>query len=132
MDDVALVGFGSHRGDVVAADRWGANLETMPVPPAREGSYEHVFHEAGQRENEGGDWLLFSDDLGDEAPLAEPRGHRAIGVVYDPAHESGNYVPTVLPERYDAFVHVDETAALHPVSTHEDREKLPDLYPWGL
>ena len=37
------------------------------------------------------------------AGLAE-RGHRAIGVVYDPeAERYGNYVPTVLPLRYAAF-----------------------------
>ena len=41
--------------------------------------------------------------------VAERRGHRAIGVVYDLAYEGGNYVPTVLPDRYDAFVHADET-----------------------
>src|SRR5256885_12281581 len=32
--------------------------------------------------------------------LCARRGHRAIGVVYDPERERyGNYVPTILPER---------------------------------
>lgn len=38
-----------------------------------------------------------------------------IDVVYDPARERGDYVSTDLPVRYDAFVCVDETEALHPL-----------------
>jgi erythromycin esterase-like protein len=125
--DVALVGTGSHRGSVVAADSWGARLEEMTVPPAQEGSYEHVFQRAGGR-----DRLLVTEDLADDSPLARPRGHRAIGVVYHPAREAGNYVPTVMPDRYDAFVYLDETDALHPLDVHLNREAVPDLYPWGF
>lgn len=64
--------------------------------------------------------------------LVEPRDHRAIGVVYRPANESGNYVPTVMPDRYDAVVHIDETEALHPIALHPDRERVPELYPSGF
>ena len=35
--DVVLVGFGTHRGTVIAADEWGAPMERMRVPPARAG-----------------------------------------------------------------------------------------------
>ncbi|WP_132061248.1 erythromycin esterase family protein [Halorussus amylolyticus] len=125
--DVSLVGFGSHRGSVIAADSWNAPMAELPVPPAQAGSYEHAFHRAGDR-----DWLLQMDDLDAETALAEPRGHRAIGVVYHPQRESGNYVPTVLPQRYDAFLHIDETQALHPLDVHVDRQAVPELYPWGL
>ena len=126
-DDVAVVGFGTHRGDVVAADSWGATPQAMRVPGAKDGSYEDVFHAAG-----GEDRLLFTDRIDDGDALAAPRGNRAIGVVYHPARESGNYVPTDLRERYDAFVHVDETGALHAVDAHPDRERVPELYPYGL
>ena len=126
-DGTALVGMGSYRGSVVAADAWGARMEGMPVPPAQEGSHEHAFHRAGEQ-----DWLLLTDDLEGGTPLARPRGHRAIGVVYHPHLDAGNYVPTVLPDRYDAFVHVDETMALHPLHIHPDREAVPELYPWGF
>ena len=34
---VVLVGFGSHRGSVIAGDEWGAPMRRMPVPPARGG-----------------------------------------------------------------------------------------------
>jgi erythromycin esterase-like protein len=43
-------------------------------------------------------------------------GHRAIGVVYDPEIEQyGNYVPSRLSKRYDAFIYVEETHALSPL-----------------
>src|SRR5439155_12895108 len=48
-EEVVLVGFGSHRGSVIAADEWEAPMETMPVPPAEAGSWEEVLHEAGER-----------------------------------------------------------------------------------
>jgi erythromycin esterase-like protein len=44
------------------------------------------------------------------------RGHRAIGAVYRPANESGNYVPTDLPHRYDAFLFINQTRALQPLA----------------
>ena len=44
-DAVALVGFGSYRGNVIAAPRWGSPAEAMVVPPAREGSVERRLHE---------------------------------------------------------------------------------------
>jgi len=125
--ETALIGMGSYRGSVIAAESWEARMEEMTVPPAQEGSYEHVFHRAGDR-----DRILLTEDLDDGAALADPRGHRAIGVVYHPHREAGNYVPTILPERYDAFLHLDETTALHPLYVHVDREEVPDLYPWGL
>jgi len=127
IDDVELVGFGSTRGEVIASDEWGAEMQTMDIPRAKSNSYEDVFNRA-RPENA----LLFSEALPDQDPLETPRGHRAVGVVYHPHHESGNYVPTVLPDRYDAFVHIDETTALHPIELHPDRKRVPELYPYGL
>jgi erythromycin esterase-like protein len=130
-DDVVIVGFGTHRGTVIAGDEWGAPMRRMRVPPAREGSFEDVVHAAGQ----GDTMLLFNghDDGGIEG-LAAPIGHRAIGVVYDPRNEHwGNYVPTIVPRRYDAFLHIDESAgvdALHlPVLV--DGEP-PETFPSGV
>ncbi|MGM0716651.1 MAG: erythromycin esterase family protein [Halobacteriota archaeon] len=125
--DSALIGMGSYRGSVIAASSWGSPMEEMTVPPAQKGSYEHVFHRARQQGQ-----LLITEDLPDDPALAQPRGNRAIGVVYHPCRESGNYVPTNLPERYDVFVHLDETRPLRPLELHADRDALPDLYPWGL
>ena len=80
-DGVVLVGFGTHRGTVIAADEWGAPMERMRVPVARRGSFEDALFDAGV-----GDSLLIFDgsDDGGVRGLDEPIGHRAIGVVYDP------------------------------------------------
>jgi erythromycin esterase len=61
----------------------------------------------------------------------EPRGHRAIGVVCDPAYEAfGNYVPTILPRRYDAYLFIDETEALHPLHLWPVEETaVPETFP---
>ena len=125
-DEVAVVGFGTHRGTVVAGDSWDAPMERMTVPEAREGSYGDAFHRARAR-----DQVLLPGDA-DAPALSERRGHRAIGVVYHPSRELGNYVPTSFSERYDAFVHVDESSALHPLHAESDGREPPEAYPWGV
>ena len=127
-EDVVLVGFGSYRGSVIAGARWGAPMQRMTVPPAREGSWEDLLHAASE-----GDRLLIFSGAQEEDGLLEPRAHRAIGVVYDPARERhGNYVPTVLPHRYDAFVYLDQSQALRPFGRRprEDGEP-PETFPSG-
>ena len=100
----------------------------MRVPPAREGSWEDVLHAAG-----GSDKLLLLDEVRDAEDFLTERGHRAIGVVYHPEYEHlGNYVPTVLPHRYDALCYVDESHALHPLHLHAAMEKIPETYPFGV
>jgi erythromycin esterase-like protein len=105
-------------------------MERMPVPEAREGSFEELAH----RSDAGDAFLLFSEDLEKNPELELPLGHRAIGVVYRPGGERwGNYVPTIVPHRYDAMIHIDETTAvdpLHmPVAVSADE---PETYPSGM
>jgi erythromycin esterase len=58
--------------------------------------------------------------------------HRAIGVVYHPEQEKrGNYVPSVLSSRYDAFIYIDETTALHPLHIRPDGSQIPETYPFA-
>ncbi|HEX5725404.1 MAG TPA: erythromycin esterase family protein [Longimicrobiaceae bacterium] len=127
--ETVIVGFSSYAGSVVAGEEWGAPMERMTVPEAREGSWEAVFHAAGAE-----DKLLLLDAL-DEVPGAlDARGHRAIGVVYDPRRERhGNYVPTVLPYRYDAMLYIDRSHALRPLhlEPHADGEP-PETFPSGM
>jgi erythromycin esterase len=128
-EGVVLVGFSSHRGTVIAGSEWGAPMEQMRVPPARAGSWEDALHEAGRQDR----LLLFAHaDLDDEFLIR--RGHRAIGVVYHPAYEHyGNYVPTVLPERYDALIHIDQSRALEPLHLKASFEhEVPETFPSGL
>jgi erythromycin esterase-like protein len=109
-DDIFIVGFGTHRGTVIAADEWGVNFERMIVPPAQAGSWEDLMHKAGPHDK----LLIFTEK---NRPIFNRRiGHRAIGVVYNPMHEQyGNYVPSVLSKRYDAFVYLNSTQALSPL-----------------
>jgi erythromycin esterase-like protein len=124
-----LVGFGTHRGSVIAGEEWGAPWQEMRVPEARPESWEDVMHRASPEDK----LMIFGRPASGE--MSGWRGHRAIGVVYRPRYERyGNYVPTVLPERYDAFLYIDETRAVRPLfeaGREEYEEEVPETYPTG-
>jgi erythromycin esterase-like protein len=128
-DGVFVVGFSSYRGSVIAGDEWDAAAEKMAVPPGRPGSWEEILHRAL-----GGDHVITMAPLRGDSELLIPRGHRAIGVVYHPERERfGNYVPTVLPRRYDALIFLEETRALSPLFVHQRHdEEVPETYPSGV
>ncbi len=106
MEDVYIVGFGTHRGYARAGRRWGFPGEEMSVPPGREGSVEDLFHRVS--------YPVFLINIGETSieELRKPLMHRAIGVIYNPLRETGNYVPTILPLRYDSFIFIEETRAI--------------------
>ena len=79
--------------------------------------------------------LLLDDGARTNPAFLAPRGHRAVGVVYRPSNERyGNYVPTVLPLRYDAFLYFDETHALSPLHQVKARPEgdVPETFPSGV
>jgi erythromycin esterase-like protein len=122
-----LVGFSTYCGSVVAGRGWDAPMQAMRVPPGRPGSWEDVLHRAG-----ASDKLLMLGDLAPTEELLEPRGQRAIGVVYHPEYEHlGNYVETVLSRRYDALLYIDETSALRPLlrTVSPRRGEVDDTFP---
>ncbi len=125
------VGFGSHRGTVTAAHAWDGEPKFMRVPPAREGSYEHAFVRIGPPNF----YLPLARIGANDAAggwLRETRGERAIGVVYDPAREHfGNYVPTRLADRYDAYLFFDSTFAVEPLDPGMHGPGI-EGYPTGL
>jgi erythromycin esterase-like protein len=123
-EGVFRVGFGSYEGTVLAAYHWGDEVKKMKVPKAKPGSWEHLLHEAGD-----GNKLLFSKEIKN---FRTPVGHRAIGVVYDPDYEYGNYVPSIIPSRYEAFAFLDRTRALHSLHVEPDGLQMPETYPWGV
>jgi erythromycin esterase len=128
-DRVLLVGFGSHRGTVVAGPQWGAPMRVMAVPPARPGSIEDVLHaEAPPRA------MFVFPPLGERPDLLiDEIQHRAIGVVYRPERDAwSNYVPSVLGDRYDAFLWIDETTALRPLHPVHIDTREPETYPSGV
>ncbi|HET8989000.1 MAG TPA: erythromycin esterase family protein, partial [Humibacillus sp.] len=118
---VALVGFASHRGSVLAASSWGAPEEAFTMPEAQSGTLEALLHETLGRPAV----LVFPDDRSGPF-LSAWLGHRAIGVVYNPHHETGNYVPTRIGGRYDALIWLERTTALRPLH-HEARPLEPEL-----
>jgi erythromycin esterase len=142
-EHVVLIGFGTHRGSVIASPHWGGPVREMPVPPAPPDTLEGLLHEA----TGGTDAAFILTDHPSPAPGKTAPGsarsvgvgwphtrhrHRAIGVVYNPDDERrGNYVPTVLGARYDAFLFCDQTTALRPLHPIEPPDLEPETYPTG-
>ena len=125
---VSLVGFSTYKGNVIASVAWDEPMERMPAPKALPGSWDALLHESSPNDK----LLLFnSGNIPEE--LFTVKGQRAIGVVYVPEHEFGNYVPTVLPRRYDGLLFFDTTHAVSPLHIKEARdEDFPETYPWAV
>lgn len=129
QDKVKKVGFGTYKGSVVAGRNWGDIMRIMHVPKAIENSWEALLHESGN----GRDLVLSLEARKKDPLFRYPFLHRAIGVVYHPEYERfGNYVPSRMPFRYDEFIHIDQTEALHPVHMEPDGHQIPETYPWGF
>ncbi|GII21469.1 erythromycin esterase family protein [Planosporangium mesophilum] len=129
-DNVVLVGFGTHRGTVMAGSEWGAPMEVMRVPTARPGSLEDALHaDAPPRAQ-----FVFPPAGGDRPGLlTDWLDHRAIGVVYRPDREHwGNYVPTKLGDRYDAFCWFEQSRAVRPLHVYRVSTEEPETYPVGV
>ena len=107
---------------VARAVLFGAD-DLIPKPV----NIEYLLHQ----ESPDNRYLLFhSGDLQRKYETRIP--HRAIGVVYDPERErQGNYVPSLLAQRYDALIYLDRTNALHPLHLKPHDEKVPETYPFG-
>ncbi|WP_391207134.1 erythromycin esterase family protein [Psychrobacillus sp. L4] len=111
-EDVFAVGFGTYKGTVIAANEWGLPYKQINVPPAQKGSWEDELHKSGVFDK----LLIFNE--GNRSLFNNRIGHRAIGVVYNPDFEAyGNYVPSKMSNRYDAFIYIDQTKALTPLGT---------------
>ncbi|WP_338472967.1 erythromycin esterase family protein [Niallia sp. XMNu-256] len=109
-DEIYAIGFGTYQGTVIAAKKWGDPPEVMPVPKGKAESWEEALHHTGL----GDQYVIFTEE--NRGAFQDTIGHRAIGVVYHPDYEQyGNYVPSRLSERYNAFIHVDKTKALSPL-----------------
>lgn len=124
--DTVLVGFGSYAGTVMAGEEWGAPMEAMKMPEARSGSWEEHLHS----ESADARMLIFDRD---EEIKEKQVPHRAIGVVYNPKMERhSNYVPSVINRRYDAFIYIDQTKALHAMHLKPDGHMVPETYPFNF
>lgn len=127
-DGVYSVGFGSYKGSVIAGKEWGDIMRVMKVPEAVPDSWEFILHQLGAKNR-----IVFMNDELKKKIGKKEFGHRAIGVVYRPQYEHlGNYVPSFMPHRYDAFVYLDETTALHPLHINPSGIQVPETFPFGL
>ncbi|NNM71407.1 erythromycin esterase family protein [Enterovirga aerilata] len=127
-DGAVLIGFGTDRGTVAAADDWDEPMRVKNVLPARADSHERVFREAGLPAALT-DWR---QDAELRQTLSASRLERAIGVVYRPQSElASHYFEAVLPEQFDAFVWFEKTKAVTPLPVAPQRGG-GDLYPFGL
>ena len=123
--DAVLVGFGCYSGKVMAGRAWGAEMEEMNVPVARKSSVETLLHGEGSQNR-----LLIFDRENEKERFRKTLPHRAIGVVYHPEAEYHNYVPSQLNGRYDAFIYLDETKAVHALHFKPDSHLVPETYPF--
>ena len=126
--NTVLVGFGSYEGSVIAGSRWGAPMQEMDVPEAISGSFEYRLHEYDDRDK----LLIFDEHPRITNTFSDKIGHRAIGVVYNPEREKGNYVPSEMTERYDAFIYIDRTQGLHPLKFKPKGKFTPETFPFGI
>lgn len=127
-EGVVLVGFGSYEGSVIAGEFWGGGMKQMELPKAIEGSLERMLHKWGAKNKQ----LIFEEDSPLQEIFRQRMGHRAVGVVYDPHRERGNYVSSDVSRRYDAFLYIDQTKALHPMHIEPHGTELPETYPFGI
>ncbi|MBE0446963.1 MAG: erythromycin esterase family protein [Actinobacteria bacterium] len=125
VGETYLIGFGSYQGSMIAAEDWGAAAREMTLPPAIYGSWEYVFHGFNQKDR----MVLFPINKEGAQFFSESRGHRSVGVIYDPSAEFGSYVPTILSDRYDAFLYIDGTSALHPLHLKPEIKGPPETFP---
>lgn len=127
-DGVFSVGFGSYKGHVVAGHEWGDVMRVLNVPAAKAGSWEFVLNQLDQK-----DRIVFMTDEMKSLLGNKFFDHRAIGVVYRPEFEHlGNYVPSIMPHRYNAFIYLDQTTALHPLHIKPDGGQMPETFPFGM
>ena len=129
-NDSFSIGFTTYAGTVTAAHDWGDAAEVMQVRRALPGSYEALFHSVGHP--------AFSLPLRSGAHLAglrQEKLERAIGVIYRPETERvSHYFDAVLPDQFDAILHIDRTRALRPLEQHADApvEEVPETFPSGV
>jgi protein-L-isoaspartate(D-aspartate) O-methyltransferase len=129
-DGAYLLGFGTDRGTVAAADNWDQPMKVKEVRPSHPESYEYQC-----RESAVPSFLLplaKGRDANLRKLLMEPRLERAIGVVYRPQTElASHYFQAVLPQQFDEYCWFERTNAVRPLDTTRI-PGMPETYPFGL
>lgn len=119
----------THAGDARGTDMpaMSAPMRAMPIPSPRSDSLEALLTETALACA-----LFVFADQPDADWLTSQRGHRAIGVVYDPDRDRRNCVPTRLAERYDALCWITRTSAPQPLHLEAARRGELEALPSGV
>ncbi|WP_372618109.1 erythromycin esterase family protein [Falsiroseomonas sp.] len=129
-EEAALIGFGTDRGTVAAAQDWGGAMEVMRVRAVRRDSHEALFRAGAPARSLTPLAGPHAGELRDA--LSTPRLERAIGVIYRPETErQSHYFEAVLPEQFDAFVWFEETTAVTPLCGAGAKGE-PETFPFGV
>ncbi len=126
--ETALIGFGTHDGQVAAASDWDGEMEIKDIAPSSIDSYERLCHDS----RKPGFLLDFERDQALHDRLVEQRLERFIGVIYRPETErTSHYMFASLPQQYDAFVWFDHTHPVKPLTGAPKPEGTPETFPFG-
>ena len=120
-EEVFITGFGSYAGTVLCGSTWGDTLRRVALPPARPGSWEDQLHR-----QYGADRLILCRPFRDRPGLNGTYPTRAVGVVYVPASDAySSYTPSIMARRFDAYIYLDKTEALHPLPSRNIMPEAP-------
>ncbi len=110
-NNVFLIGFTTYSGTVMAGSSWGTAMQKMKIPNAKSNTVESKLNKTGLEAF----YLIFDEQDRSDEKMNQVLGNRAVGVVYNPRNDNRQFVPTILPMRYDAKIFFKETKALKPL-----------------
>jgi erythromycin esterase-like protein len=129
--EAILVGFTTYTGTVTAASDWYAPEERKRVLPARDDSFEGLFHRLDVPEF----YLPLRPHRPELRGLPAGMLERAIGVVYRPDTELlSHYFGANLLYQFDAVYHFDTTRAVEPLERTAlwEAGEVPETFPTGV
>ncbi|WP_008637013.1 erythromycin esterase family protein [Bizionia argentinensis] len=106
-DKVFLIGFTTYQGKVIAGSSWGSPMKEMTIPPAVSNSIEYKLNNIAEEK-----FYIIFDEKDRKKMNLKVTGNRAVGVVYNPRGDKKQFVPTIVPMRYDALFFFKKTTAL--------------------
>jgi erythromycin esterase len=107
-ENVFSIGMGTYKGKVLAAYRWNSDEIEQVVLPAKQDSWEYLLHKINN-ENK----LILSKEIIKGSMFDQWMEFRAIGATFD---GGAIYSKSLMSKRFDAFVFVDSTTAIHPIN----------------
>jgi protein-L-isoaspartate(D-aspartate) O-methyltransferase len=130
-DAAALVGFGTHAGQVACASDWDGAMEIKDIRPSLSESVERLCHDSGKTS-----FLLdFARSAEVATALQVPKLERYIGVVYRPETERlSHYMESALSRQFDIYVWFDRTSPVTPLAEEPPTREgdVPDTFPFGM